>query len=198
MHDLPVFFHINFLPLQIYINRYVKELTLLHCARYLDCEQKYVAIKGPWLGLICHNSLPIPKFRRLNVEVFKQISKFTLYIPVPVIFMYAEFYVNQCSLQWRHNGRDGVSNHQPHDCFLNRLFRRRSKETSKLHVIGLCAGNSPGTGEFPAQMTSNAENVSILDVIMGYTILPARVKCRKKGRRRCPSDLKPVFAEQRN
>ena len=31
----------------------------------------------------------------------------------------------------------------------------------KLHVIGVCEGNSPGTGEFPAQMTSNAENVSI-------------------------------------
>ena len=48
-----------------------------------------------------------------------------------------------------------------HDCFLNRLFRRRSKKTSKLRVTGLCAGNSPGTGEFPAQMASNAENVSI-------------------------------------
>ena len=31
----------------------------------------------------------------------------------------------------------------------------------KLRVTGLCAGNSPGTGEFPAQMASNAENVSI-------------------------------------
>ena len=30
-----------------------------------------------------------------------------------------------------------------------------------LHVTGLCAGNSPGTGEFPAQMASYAENVSI-------------------------------------
>ena len=65
------------------------------------------------------------------------------------------------SLQWRNNGRDGVSNHQPHDCLLNRLFRRKSKKTSKLRVTGLCVGNSPGTGEFPAQMTSNAENVSI-------------------------------------
>ena len=27
-----------------------------------------------------------------------------------------------------HNGRDSVSNHQPHDCLLNRLFRRRSKK----------------------------------------------------------------------
>ena len=65
------------------------------------------------------------------------------------------------SLQWRHNGRDSASNHQPHDCLLNRLFRPRSKKTSKLRVTGLCVGNSPGTGEFPAQMASNAENVSI-------------------------------------
>ena len=36
-----------------------------------------------------------------------------------------------CSLQWRHNGCDGVSNHQPHNCLLKRLFRRRSKENSK-------------------------------------------------------------------
>ena len=64
-------------------------------------------------------------------------------------------------LWWRYNGRDGVSNHQPYDCLLNRLFRHRSKKTSKLRVTGLCVGNSPGTGEFPAQMTSNAENVSI-------------------------------------
>ena len=35
------------------------------------------------------------------------------------------------------------------------------KKTPKLRVTGLCAGNSPGTGEFPAQMASNAENVSI-------------------------------------
>ena len=65
-------------------------------------------------------------------------------------------------LQWRHNGCDSVSNHQPHDCLLNRLFRRTSKKTSKLRVTGLCVGNSAGTGEsVPAQMASNAENVSI-------------------------------------
>ena len=65
------------------------------------------------------------------------------------------------TLGWRHNGHDGVSNHQPHHCLLNRLFGCRSKKTSKLRVIGLRAGNSPGTGEFPAQLASNAENVSI-------------------------------------
>ena len=35
------------------------------------------------------------------------------------------------------------------------------RNTSKLRVTGLCAGNSTGTGEFPAQMVSCAENVSI-------------------------------------
>ena len=54
-----------------------------------------------------------------------------------------------------------VWNHQPRDCLLNCLFRRRSKKTSMLRVTGLCGGSSPGTGEFPAQMASNAENVSI-------------------------------------
>ena len=68
----------------------------------------------------------------------------------------------QClSLQWRHNEHDGVSNHQPYDCLLSRVFRRRSKKTSKLSVTGLCAGISPVIGEFPVQMASNAENVSI-------------------------------------
>ena len=65
------------------------------------------------------------------------------------------------TLWWRHNDHDSVSNHQPHECLLNRLFRRRSKKTSKLRVTGLCVGNSPGTGEFPAQRASYAENVSI-------------------------------------
>ena len=65
------------------------------------------------------------------------------------------------SLQWRHIEHDGVSDHQPHDCLLKHLFRRRSKETSKLSVTGLCAENSPVTGEFPAQRASNTENVSI-------------------------------------
>ena len=51
--------------------------------------------------------------------------------------------------------------HQRLYCLHKRLFRRRSKITSKLRVTGLCAGNSPGTGEFPAQKASNEENVSI-------------------------------------
>ena len=65
------------------------------------------------------------------------------------------------TLQWRHKEHDGVSNHRRLDCLHNRLFRRRSKKTSKLRVTGLCEGNSSVTGEFPAQRASNAENISI-------------------------------------
>ena len=65
------------------------------------------------------------------------------------------------TLHGRHNDHYDILNHQPHGCLLNCLFRRRSKKTSKLRVTGLCVGNSPGTGEFPTQMASYVENVSI-------------------------------------
>ena len=70
------------------------------------------------------------------------------------------------SLQWRHNERDGVSNHQPHDCLTNRLFIRRSKKTSKLRVTGLCEGNSPVTGEYPHKGTVTRKMFPFDDVIM--------------------------------
>ena len=56
---------------------------------------------------------------------------------------------NRPKLLWRHNEHGGVSVHQPCDCLLNRLFRRRSKKTSKLRVTSLCVGNSPVTDDFP-------------------------------------------------
>ena len=59
------------------------------------------------------------------------------------------------SLQPHHNERDGVSNHWRLDCLLRRLCRRRSKNTSRFHVTGFCAGNPP------LRKDSNAESVSI-------------------------------------
>ena len=81
---------------------------------------------------------------------------------------HSEACVYVIALRWRHIEYDGVSNHQPNDCLLNRLFRPRWKKASKLRATDLCAGNSPVTGEFPAQRASNAENVLLFDdVIMG-------------------------------
>ena len=73
------------------------------------------------------------------------------------------------SLQWRHDERDGISNHQPHGRLFHRLhvlLRRRWKKTPKLRVTGLCEGNSTVTGEFPAEMASNADFFPFDDVIM--------------------------------
>ena len=70
------------------------------------------------------------------------------------------------SLQWRHNGHDGILNHWHLDCLINRLFRRRSKETTKFHVTGLCEGNSPVTGEFPAKGPVTQKMFPFDDMIM--------------------------------
>ena len=58
-------------------------------------------------------------------------------------------------LQWRHNEHDGVT----HDCLLNRIFKAQIKENIKAPCHW--PYDSLVTGEFPAQMASNAKNVSI-------------------------------------
>ena len=45
--------------------------------------------------------------------------------------------------------------------FTQPCIQAQIKENMKLRVTGLCEWNSPGTGEFPAQMASYAENVFI-------------------------------------
>ena len=71
-----------------------------------------------------------------------------------------------CTLHWRHNDHDGVSHHQPHGCLLNRLFRRRSKKTSKFCVTGLCVGNSPGPVNSPYKGPATRKMFPFDDVIM--------------------------------
>ena len=81
-------------------------------------------------------------------------------------------------LQWRHNGHDGVSNHQRLDCLLNRLFRRRSNKTSKLRVItfvreiiGDRSVNSPHKGPVTRKMFP-FDDVIVLIPGLGHGCLP--------------------------
>ena len=99
---------------------------------------------------------------KLLVYNFIRISSESMSWLFQIGFSWLDIYHSRwlAPLAWRQNGRDGVSNHQPHDCLLNRSFRRRSK-TSKLRVTCLSEGNSPVIGEFPEQRASIAENVSI-------------------------------------
>ena len=50
--------------------------------------------------------------------------------------------------------------------FIQTQVKENIKTPRHWPLCGEYAGNSPGTGEFPAQMASNAENVSIDDAIM--------------------------------
>ena len=68
-------------------------------------------------------------------------------------------------LRWRHNGFDSVSNHQPHDCLLNRLFRRRSKKTSKFRVTGLWRGIHRGPVNSPHKWSVTRKMFPFDDVI---------------------------------
>ena len=85
------------------------------------------------------------------------------------------------TLQWRHNGRGSVSNHRPPNCLLNRWFRRRSKKTSKLHVTGLCAENSPH--KWPVTricfhlMTSSWMPVSSVAYLIWRSLCDGKTKC---------------------
>ena len=46
-------------------------------------------------------------------------------------FITLSFQGNVATLQWRHNERDGVSDHQHHDCLVHRLFKAQIKENIK-------------------------------------------------------------------
>ena len=88
------------------------------------------------------------------------IWKVSLASATPILKAYVDAWL---SLRWRHNGRDGVSNNQPHDCLLSRLFRRRSKKTPKLRVTGLCAEPVNSPHKWPVTRKMSAFD----DVIMG-------------------------------
>ena len=75
------------------------------------------------------------------------------------------------ALHWRHNDYDGVSNHRPHGCLLNRLLGRRLKKTSRLRVTGLCAGNSPRPVNSPHKGPVNRKML-FDDVIMACKECP--------------------------
>ena len=50
-------------------------------------------------------------------------------------------HVIMMALRWRHNGRDCVSNHQPHDCLLNLLFKVNIKAPRHWPLCGEFIGD---------------------------------------------------------
>ena len=105
--------------------------------KWLGAEQatnRY--LKQWWLSVLSHICVNRP--RCVN-ELFVRINE----VHHHAIHQSDKLY----TLLWRQNDRGGVSDHQPYDCLLSRLFKRRSKKTSKLRVTGLCVGNSRTNGQ---------------------------------------------------
>ena len=119
---------------------------------------------------------PCGKAWRNHVGYYQRVLKLKpLYaLAIPFVTLWWCSFLN-VPLQWRHNGHDSVSNHQPHDCLLNRVFRRRSKETSKLRVTGLCAGNSPGPVNSPHKGPVTRKMFPFDDVIMVFKLITQNV-----------------------
>ena len=72
----------------------------------------------------------------INIDITNR--KFWCYVFLPVPFNYSLFLYRVLkeilatfSLQWRHKERDGVSNHQLHECLFNHLFKAQIKENIK-------------------------------------------------------------------
>ena len=93
------------------------------------------------------------------------------------LYQTRDFFGIEYALHWRHNDYDGVSNHQPHGCLLDCLFRRRWKKTSKLRVTGLCVGNSPGPVNSPHKGPVTRKMFPFDDVIMRLLISLALSMC---------------------
>ena len=74
------------------------------------------------------------------------------------------------ALQWRHNEPDCVSNHQPHDCLLNRLFRHRSKKHQSSASLAFVRGIHRGTVNFPHKGSVTRKMFPFDDVIMEYHV----------------------------
>ena len=98
-----------------------------------------VTIQLYWMFYMHLNLVVLP--RHLIVNVFW--PTFIILLDLQPKSIYLE---ELSTLQWRHNGRDGVSNLWRFDYLLNRLFRHRSKKTSKLHVTVRWPVNSPHKG----------------------------------------------------
>ena len=73
---------------------------------------------------------------------------------------------SKLTLRWRHNGCDGLSNHQPHDCLHNRLFRRRSKKTASSASLAFVRGIHRGPVNSPHKWPVTRKMFPFDDVIM--------------------------------
>ena len=145
---------------------------------------------------INHKTLAEPQWNVQYLPITMKWLKTLLYIVVkqwPAFWItsltplkrkgcYTSIWGNKIALRWRHNERDSVSNNQPHDGLLNRLYRRRLKKSSKLRVTGLCLENAPGPVNSPHKWPVTRKVFPLDDVIIDidrifvWSVIHAAVK----------------------
>ena len=144
--------------------------SVSHYSTYVQCILAVMRYKLRWL--------PDPFFQQRIAKTILSVGAWTknyIHMKIKNVIAHPRLLNIQISLLWRHNGHNSVSNHQPYDCLLRRLFRRRSKQTSKPRVTGLCAGNSPGPVNFPHKWPVTRKMFPFDDVIMLQSLkLPAK------------------------
>ena len=141
--------------------------------KYHNKEKTEFRITGLFLGkrrvlvktINAITSSCVPHSHHTYPRVYSNQTPWGEHKSIPTRLAYL-LYQTLSTLPWRHNDHDSVSNHQPHGCLLNRLFRRRSKKTSKLRVTGLCVGNSPGPVNSPHKGPVTRKMFPFDDVIM--------------------------------
>ena len=124
-----------------------------------------------YINIVCFSSM-VDSYAYFNIQLTYVIHQWWLLCferySHKISFNNVSFFfrLHTPSLWWRHNDHDSVSNHQPHECLLDRLFRRSSKKTSKLRVTGFCVGNSPGPVNSPHKGPVTRKMFPFDDVIM--------------------------------
>ena len=75
---------------------------------------------------IVQNNFQLQNIYHLELTTTRPLLFILYFMQITSVGQVSSDYHNG-TLRWRHNGGDSVSNHQPNDCLLNRLFGRRSK-----------------------------------------------------------------------
>ena len=139
------------------------------------CEVLCVYRRFPRSGVLFHGRWELAKYHgtsRVNASglavKFRHRSRLDLYHNLQWISAYCDWRGNlERHKVWFHYNdviMNTISSQITSPAIVYQTVRSgpdQRKHQSSIRVTGLCAGNSPGTGEFPIQMASNAANVSI-------------------------------------
>ena len=114
--------------------RVVLKFCIEHGAVIILCSMRYAKYQNDWTA-----DMDVWYARTIFREIFNWSRVLTGYpILQHILGGWWPAAMTVVTLLWRHYGRVGVSNHQPHDCLLNRSFRHRFGSFGYLTVFVTC------------------------------------------------------------